>query len=191
MGRPVVVVPPWRHLRAACLALALTLAACGEDDASRAAPTAPGAWHDFEGSWTAAGSVHTIPLGNGRHASLADLKGTLLLAGPSRPGVGFRGDAIAFADSETGMVGRAVWTDEHGDQVYSSLQGGGPAKGSHVTGTFIGGTGRYAGATGTYEFTWEYVMAAEDGTVQGRATGLKGRVRAGGAERPAAGGTRP
>jgi hypothetical protein len=74
------------------------------------------------------------------------------------------------------MVGRASWTDERGDQVFSELRGGGPAKGSHVTGTFIGGTGRYAGATGTYEFTWEYVLAAEDGTVQGRAVGLKGRV---------------
>jgi hypothetical protein len=177
----------------ACLALALALAACGEDHASSAASPAlaPGAWHDFEGSWTAAGSVHTIALGNGRQASLANLRGTLILGGPSAPGIGFRGDVIAFADSETGMVGRAVWTDERGDEVYSALQGAGPQKGNHVTGTFIGGTGRYAGASGTYEFTWQYVLAAEDGTVQGRATGLKGRVRAGAADPSKAQGTRP
>lgn len=136
-------------------------------------------WRDFEGSWSASGTVHIIELGGARKASLADFSGTLLLSGPSRPGVGFRGEALALSDTETGMVGRAVWTDENGDQVFSELAGGGPAKGSKVNGTFIGGTGRYAGATGSYEFTWQYVLSAEDGTVQGRATGLKGRVRAG------------
>lgn len=155
----------------------LALAACGTEPSSRGAAKGADGWHDFEGSWTAAGSVHTIPLGTGRQASLADLRGTLQLAGASRPAVGFRGDAIALTDSESGMVGRAAWTDERGDQVFSELRGGGPSKGSHVTGTFIGGTGRYAGATGNYEFTWQYVLAAEDGTVQGRAVGLKGRVR--------------
>ena len=166
-------------IRNAILPALLALAACGAQQSSRSTVKSSDGWHDFEGSWTAAGSVHTIALGNGRQASLADLRGTLQLAGTSRPAVGFRGDAIALSDSASGMVGRASWTDEHGDQVFSELRGGGPAKGSHVTGTFIGGTGRYAGATGTYEFTWQYVLAAEDGTVQGRAVGLKGRVHVG------------
>jgi hypothetical protein len=168
-------------LQLAFLAALIAVAGCGSEPSSRAAAAPADGWHDFEGSWTAAGSVHTIALGNARQASLADLHGSLELAGPSRPAVGFRGDAIALADSESGMVGRAAWTDEHGDQVFSELRGGGPTKGSHVTGTFIGGTGRYAGATGSYEFTWQYVLAAEDGTVQGRAVGLKGRVRVGAA----------
>lgn len=165
--------------RYALLVAALDLAACGTGPSPTAAAEATDGWHDFEGSWTAAGSVRVIPLGGSRQASLADLRGTLELAGPSRPALGFRGDAIALSDSESGMVGRAAWTDEHGDQVFSEIRGGGPSKGSHVSGTFIGGTGRYAGATGNYEFTWQYVLAAEDGTVQGRAVGLKGRVRVG------------
>lgn len=159
------------------LAALLGLVACGTQSSSGNAAAAADGWHDFAGSWIAAGSVRTIQLGDRRQASLADLRGTLELSGASRPAVGFRGDAIALSDSESGMVGRAAWTDEHGDQVFSELRGGGPAKGSHVLGTFIGGTGRYAGATGNYEFTWQYVLAAEDGTVQGRAVGLKGRVR--------------
>ncbi|HXZ49976.1 MAG TPA: hypothetical protein VEG27_13215 [Usitatibacter sp.] len=159
------------------LVVAFAVAACSEPGRAPHADTKPGEWKVFEGSWVAAGTVRTIPLGGERRASLADLSGTLMLAGPSRPDVGFRGEAIALTDSQSGMVGRAVWTDERGDQVFSELHGGGPAKGSHVTGTFIGGTGRYAGAAGSYEFTWEYVIAAEDGTVQGRAVGLKGRVR--------------
>lgn len=157
----------------------LALALCGCADSSPPVASAPGGWHEFEGSWSAAGSVRSLSLGGSRTASLADLRGTLVLAGASRPGTGFRGDAIALTDSESGMVGRAVWTDERGDQVFSEIAGGGPSKGSRVTGTFVGGTGRYAGATGSYEFTWQYVIAAEDGTVQGRAIGLAGRVRAG------------
>jgi hypothetical protein len=165
--------------KALCIGFALALSACGAEGPGPGTRAQPDAWHEFQGSWSAAGTVRTLALGDGRSASLADLRGSLLLAGASRPGVGFRGDAIAFTDSESGMVGRAVWTDERGDQVFSELRGGGPAKGSRVEGTFLGGTGRYAGATGTYEFTWQYVIAAEDGTVQGRAVGLTGRVRAG------------
>ena len=51
----------------------------------------------------------------------------MLLAGPGRPGVGFRSEVIALVDSETGLVGRSVWTDERGDQVFSELKGEGTA----------------------------------------------------------------
>jgi hypothetical protein len=164
---------------ALCVLLAGGIAAAAGSKEAPAAAGDPAGWQEFEGSWSAAGSVRTMSLGGARQTSVADLSGTLLLAGPSRPGIGFRGDAFALSDTESGMVGRAVWTDNHGDRVFSELRGGGPARGSHVTGTFVGGTGRYAGATGTYEFTWQYVMAAEDGTMQGRAIDLKGRVRTG------------
>jgi len=100
----------------------------------------------------------------------------MLLAGTKRPGVGFRSEVIALVDSDTGLQGRSVWTDEHGDQVFSELQGEGTAARNHITGKFLGGTGRYAGATGSYEFSWQWVMEAEDGTIQGRAIELKGRI---------------
>ena len=135
-----------------------------------------GEWHEFEGTWTAAGSRHRINLGSDRRASIADLEGSLLLAGAARPAVGFRAEAIVLNDSATGMVGRSVWTDEHGDQVYSELRGEGTATGNRIAGTFIGGTGRYSSATGTYEFSWRFVLESEDGKVQGQSIGLKGRV---------------
>ena len=100
----------------------------------------------------------------------------MLLAGPSRPGVGFRSQVIALVDSETGLMGRSVWTDERGEQVFSELQGQGTGDRNRITGKFLGGTGKYAGATGSYGFSWEWVMEAEDGTIQGRAIELKGRV---------------
>ena len=112
----------------------------------------------------------------------------MLLAGPGRPGTGFRSEVIALSDSATGLVGRSVWTDEHGDQVFSELKGEGTVAKNHIAGTILGGTGRYAGATGSYEFSWQFVIEAEDGSIQGRAVGLKGRVQPG---QPTRGGAQP
>jgi hypothetical protein len=168
-----------RRLRLATVAGLMALAACGPSIEPSETVSGPGDWREFQGSWNASGSRHTVLLGGDRQASIVHLTGSLLLGGPTRPGVGFRGEVIALNDNATGMVGRAVWTDERGDQVFSELRGEGTTTGNRITGTFIGGTGRYAGATGTYELSWQYVLEAEDGTVQGRAVGLKGRVRAG------------
>ena len=166
---------------AAALAVLLALAACTPAPTPALPAAAQGEWREFQGTWTAAGSRHVIRLGHDRQASVADLSGSLLFAGPSRPGVGFRAEAVVLNDSTTGMVGRSVWTDERGDQVFSELRGEGTATGNRITGSIVGGTGRYAGATGTYEFSWRFVLETEDGTVQGQSVGLKGRVRAGAA----------
>ena len=169
----------------------LAVAACGPS-APAETPASGDDWKEFQGTWTAAGNRHTVRLGDDRRASIADLDGSLLLTGPSRPGVGFRAEAIVLNDSATGMVGRSVWTDERGDQVYSELRGEGTARGNRIVGTFLGGTGRYTGATGTYEFSWRFVLETEDGTMQGQSTGLKGRVRVSSPQvTPGAGGPRP
>ena len=167
------------------LALAFAAAACGPATESPSRSAAPGEGLEFVGSWNAAGSRHTISLGENRLGSIVDLRGTMLLAGPGRPGVGFHSEVIGLVDSATGFQGRSVWTDEHGDQVFSELRGEGTAARNHVTGTVLSGTGRYAGVTGSYEFSWQWVMDGEEGTVHGRAVDLKGRVRPG----PAAGGS--
>jgi hypothetical protein len=82
------------------------------------------------------------------------------------------------------MQGQCVWTDERGDKVYSELKGELVATGNHIVGTFLGGTGRYAGITGEYSFQWLYVLESEDGTVSGRAVDLKGRALLGSAATP-------
>jgi len=173
-------VPDYRFL----LGLALAVAACGRAESPRPV-TAPGGWLEFEGSWNGVGSRHTISLGTDRLGSIVNLKGTMLLSGPGRPGVGFQSEVIGLTDSATGFQGRSVWTDEHGDQVFSELQGEGTAAKNRVTGTVLSGTGRYAGVIGSYEFSWHLVMEGEDGAIQGRAVDLKGRVQPG----PAAGGS--
>ena len=136
-------------------------------------------WREFEGTWTAAGNRQVIALGSERKASVAVLRGSLLLSGPERPALGVGAEAVVFNDSATGMIGRAVWTDDRGDQAWSELRGEGTATGNRIAGTFIGGTGRFTGITGDYAFTWRFVLETEDGTVQGQSLGLKGRVRGG------------
>jgi hypothetical protein len=170
-------------------ALVLAAAACGPaKDLPAPAAGSSAEWREFEGSWNAVGTRRTIPLGADRKGSIIYLSGTMLLAGPERPGVGFQSEVIALVDSGTGLLGRGVWTDERGEQVFSELKGEGTAATNHIAGTILGGTGRYAGATGAYEFSWQFVVEAEDGSIQGRAVGLKGRVLPG---NTSAGGPRP
>ena len=165
------------------LALAVAAAACGPAQEPPRPAAASGGALEFSGSWSGLGSRHTISLGADRSGSIVALKGTLLLAGPGRPGVGFQSEVIGLTDSATGFQGRSVWTDERGDQVYSELRGEGTAAKNHIAGTFLSGTGRYAGLTGSYEFSWQWVMEGEEGAVHGRAVDLHGRVQLG----PAAG----
>src|SRR3954468_24424346 len=156
------------------LGLALVAMACGRADSPQPDTGGP---LEFSGSWNSLGSRHSIALGAERVGSIVNLKGTMLLRGAGRPGVGFQAEVIGLTDSATGFQGRSVWTDEHGDQVYSELQGEGTAATNHIAGTILSGTGRYAGISGTYEFSWQRVTEGEDGAVQGRAIDLQGRVR--------------
>ena len=100
----------------------------------------------------------------------------MLLTGERGLGVGFQGEAVGFSDSVAGGTGQCVWTDERGDKIFSQLRGQPIGTGSHVVGTITGGTGRWAGLTGGYELDWQYVIEGDDGTISGRAVGLKGRV---------------
>ena len=157
----------------------LVLAACGRTDGSAPRALPAGEWREFEGSWTAAGTRETLQLGPDHQAGIYHLTGSLLLTGPQRPAVGFRAEAIGFSDTRAGMEGRCVWTDERGDKVFSELTGEFVGNGNRIVGTFVGGTGRYAGVTGEYTFRWQYVVDAGDGAVSGRVVGLTGRARFG------------
>ena len=157
--------------------IGLLMMACSQAPQASKSASPGGEWRDFQGTWTATGNRSIMQLGGDRRAAVSSFDGSLVLAGPSRPGVGFRSEAIVFNDTVTGLVGRAVWTDEHGDRAFSELRGEGTATDNKIVGTFVGGTGRYSGATGSYEFSWRFVIEKEDGGVQGQSLGLKGRVR--------------
>jgi len=161
------------------LGLAIAIAACGTAPQSSTPGIPAGEFLEFNGSWNGVGTRHTVPLGDNRVGSIVNLKGTMLLAGSGRPGVGFHAEVIGLVDSTTGFQGRSVWTDENRDQVFSELQGEGTAAKNRIRGTILAGTGRYAGVTGSYEFSWQSVIEGEEGAMQGRAVDLKGRVRLG------------
>ena len=169
------------------LALLLLTSACGQSGGGSPQTSAVGEWHVFEGMWTAAGTRWTLRLGPDDRAAIFELTGSVLLTGAQRPAVGFRAQAIGFSDSRAGMQGRCVWTDERGDMVYSELRGEAVGSGNRIVGTFVGGTGRYAGVTGDYTFQWQYVIDAEDGAVSGRVVDFKGRARLGQTDTASAG----
>jgi len=179
-----VVLHGWRCM---VLAALLLTAACGSSGGPASPIPSDGEWHLFEGTWTAAGTRRTLRLGPDDRAAIFELTGSMLLTGAQRPALGFRAQSIGFSDNRAGMQGRCVWTDERGDMVYSEMRGEAVGSGNHIVGTFIGGTGRYAGMTGDYTFQWQYVVDAEDGEVSGRAVDLKGRARFGNATTAPAG----
>jgi hypothetical protein len=165
--------------RSLTLALLLFPAGCSQPNVPSARIASPTDWHTFIGTWTASGTRQTLKLEADHRASIFDLTGSLLLTGDRALGVGFQAKAIGFSDNLAGMQGRCVWTDERGDKVFSELNGGWVGTGNSIAGTFLGGTGRFAGITGEYSFQWEYVVESEDGAVSGRAVNLQGRFRFG------------
>ncbi len=131
----------------------------------------------FEGTWSASGRRITLATGGKRPAGIVQMAGAIVLESGDGVGRGFLGEAIGYDDGDRLSVGRALWTDERGDRIFSTLAGERLETGGRAVGTFTGGTGRYAGLTGGFVFEWKYVVAAEDGVFQGLAVQLKGRAR--------------
>ena len=174
--RGTAPVPCRRSLPLALLAFVL-MSACGGPAKSPVIVSLPGEWKSFEGSGTATGHRKTLRMGPDRKVNIFDFSGSLLLIGERRLGRGFQIDLIGSSDSLKGGTGWSVWTDTSGDQVFSEIRGERIGTGAHIIGSFVGGTGRFEGATGEYEFQWQFVIESEDGYLQGQITGLRGRFR--------------
>jgi hypothetical protein len=140
-------------------------------------------WRTFDGTWSASGQRQVLPTVSGQPAGTFQLSGAVSLTSGEGLSRGFRGEALGYVDGAGALVGQAVWTDDRGDKVFSQLTGDIVATGRRVTGTVVGGTGRYAGLTGEYTFEWQYVVESEGGSISGRSAALRGRVRGGGAGR--------
>jgi hypothetical protein len=163
--------------RAALAAGSLALALVGlvPAVAGQGAPSAE--WRAFEGSWAVSGRRYTVPVEGGASAAVIEVSGAVVLTRAEGLSHGFRGEVVGFDDGQGVSLGRAVWTDEHGDRLFSRLKGEPLETGRRIVGAITGGTGRYAGLEGEYALTWQYVLSADDGVIQGRAVRLQGRVR--------------
>jgi hypothetical protein len=168
--------------RGAVFLFAVTLApaipAAGLLLARQTLPAVTDRWQRFEGSWSATGRRQTLPT-EGGDAAIVHLSGPVALTSRAGLSRGFRGEAIGFDDGRHLSAGRAVWTDAHGDRIYSVLQGDPLQTGRRITGTITSGTGRYAGLIGDFQLTWQYIVQGENETVQGRTADLEGRFRHG------------
>ena len=144
------------------------------------APQAAPPLSTFQGSWSAVGRRHTLPTEGPRAAAVVQLSGAVVFTNPAG---GFKGEAIAFDDGGSLSAGRAVWTDAKGDRVFSTFRGDSLQSGRRIVAIFTGGTGRYAGVTGDYTLTWQYLVAGDEEIVQGRTVDLQGRFRFDGSSR--------
>ena len=174
-ARPVAIVLRTTVLLAVLGATAWAVAGA----ASRQQQRAPEGWRTFEATWSAAGERQTLTVEDGRTAVIVRLSGALVLKTGEGLSRGFRAEAIGFDDGRGAGVGRAVWTDDRGEQVFSDLTGQPAQTGRQVSGSITGGTGRYAGLTGSYTLTWDYVLPSDDGRIQARAVAVTGRFRPG------------
>jgi hypothetical protein len=165
-----------RH-RAALVAGSLALALVGKVPEAASQGSAAVEWRAFQGSWSVSGKRSTVPIEGGTVAAVVEVSGAVVLTSGEGLSRGFRGEAIGFDDGQGVSLGRAVWTDEHGDRLFSRLKGEPLETGRRIVGTITGGTGRYADLEGEYAFTWKYVVSGEDGAIQGRAVRLEGRLR--------------
>lgn len=134
-------------------------------------------WHSFDGTWSAIGRRTPIEIEGGGTAVIVEFSGAVAVTHGSGLSRGFQGRLIGFDDGRGESAGRAVWTDGHGDRIFSRLRGERLEAGKRLAGTITGGTGRYAGITGEYTFSWQYMIPGEDGTFEVRAGNLSGRFR--------------
>lgn len=159
------------------LLVVMALAAGLAPSLSVSQPAATMDWRPFEGSWTLAGHRHALPTGGARDATVVELSGAVALDLAQGLPRGFRGEVIGFDNGAERSIGRFVWTDDRGDQIFGDVSGEPLQSTRRFVGTITGGTGRYRGVSGGYELTWQYVVLSEGGLLQGRAIGLKGRYR--------------
>ena len=160
--------------------LAFAVLACGGPAKGPEAARTNGEWQSFEGTMNATGQRQAIRLGPDRFGAIFSLSGTMLLVGERRLGQGFQYKILGFTDNAKGLGGWCTWTDTRGDQVFSEIKGDPMGIRRRISGTILGGTGRYAGITGEYEFTWQLVIgdeSADDGSFQGRSDDIRGRFR--------------
>ncbi|WP_306535185.1 hypothetical protein [Geobacter sp.] len=109
---------------------------------------------EFKGGWIANGTRAPFPFGDGRQVFTFKLAGHVNLQTVLGKKKDYWSECVGFADSVTGVVGRCVWKDLAGPEIYIMLQSNQLQQGSLVTGTIVGGTGPLAGISGDVSFNW-------------------------------------
>jgi hypothetical protein len=110
----------------------------------------------FESTWDIKGSSRQLEFGPRRLLSTVRHTGTITF----RSSTGLVGtvmtSCVGLGDTAKPDIGRCIWTTQNGEKLFSELTGTLPPglQTGSATGAFVGGTGRFAGVTGTYSLEW-------------------------------------
>jgi len=132
----------------------------------------------FTGFWTVSGSVHVLERGDKVVATAGRLTGTVV--GNTSQGTipSFETDCVVFSDTRDKGIARCTWTGATGDQIYVDVTSDGPAGFGRARGEFVGGSGRFQGMTGGFQFEWNYSLGhGSDATLEGHTLEMSGRYR--------------
>ena len=136
---------------------------------------------EFKGTMIANGTRTPFPFGDGRQVFTFKLGGHVSLQTPLGKKKDYWSECIGLADSTTGVVGRCVWKDLDGPEIYLTIQSDKLQQGSQVNGTIVGGSGKFAGISGDLSFNWSSVITQTDAdgsvNVTGQTRNLGGSYR--------------
>jgi hypothetical protein len=136
---------------------------------------------EFKGTMIANGTRTPFPFGDGRQVFTFRLGGHVSLQTPLGKKKDYWSECIGLADSITGVVGRCTWKDLDGPEIYLTIQSDKLQQGSQVTGTIVGGSGKFAGISGDLSFNWSSVITQTDAdgsvNVTGQTRNLAGSYR--------------
>ena len=110
----------------------------------------------FESTWDITGSARQLEFGPRRMLRTVRHTGTITF----RSGVGLVGtvmtSCIGLNDTAKPDIGRCTWVTQDDEKIFSELTGSLPSglETGSARGTFVGGTGRFAGVTGSYSIEW-------------------------------------
>ncbi len=139
-------------------------------------------WPENEGTldayWSVSGTVHILEREGEISAAAGRLTGTATIRTSQGPIPSFETDCVFFSTARKGGGGQCVWTGATGDQIYVDLSSQGPAGFGRARGVFAGGTGRFEGLTGSFEFEWNYsVGPGTDALLDGHSVQMRGRYK--------------
>ena len=136
---------------------------------------------EFKGTLIANGTRTSFPFGDGRQVFTFKLSGHVNLQTSLSKKKDYWSECIGLVDSTTGLVGRCVWKDLAGPEIYLTLQSDKLQQGSQVTGTIVGGSGHLAGISGELSFNWSSVITLTESegivSVTGQSKNLSGSYR--------------
>lgn len=135
---------------------------------------------NFTGVWIANGTREVLPFGPNRNFYTFRLSGHVNLKEPIGGELDFWSEIIGISDSKTGTEARCVWRDLGGRKLFIELKTDHMKSKEQVMGTIVGGTGKFANATGTLNFKWSSISFYKDdnrSTVNGQTYDLTGNFQ--------------